>query len=128
MNINVKDSASITISTNGDDICIVIDANGFKKRNNTYQLVDNHLRYEHPYVEILFDNRGDAETVLQGLKDIGYTYGFASVADLYDIAGWKQSVYTDNKFGWFEERLYKAHIMRVRNGYVIDLPRPLPID
>ena len=52
-------------------------------------------------------------------------YGFASVGDLYDIVGVTGS-YTDNNYGWDDIR--KARIDRVREGYVLRMPKVQPID
>ena len=53
------------------------------------------------------------------------TYGLVSVADLYDLVGIAGS-YTDNKYGWTDIR--NASVVRVRDGYVIKLPRALPLN
>ena len=53
------------------------------------------------------------------------TYGNVSVADLYDLVG-KSSEYTDNKYGW--TNLRNAEPVRVRDGYMLKLPKPGPID
>ena len=43
-----------------------------------------------------------------------------SVADLFDMAGISCN-YTDNKYGW--TNLDSARVERVRDGYIIRLPR-----
>jgi hypothetical protein len=53
------------------------------------------------------------------------TYGLVRVADLYDLVGITGN-YTDNKYGWMNIR--NADIVRVRDGYMIKLPRAMPID
>ena len=52
-------------------------------------------------------------------------YDFATVADLYDMLG-ETGEYTDNRWGWTD--LSKADVIRVHQGYLLDLPRPEPID
>ena len=52
------------------------------------------------------------------------TYQMVSVADLYDLVG-VTGDYTDNKYGW--TNLRNAKVVRVRDGYMIDLPKALPI-
>lgn len=79
----------------------------------------------HNFDEIVFDNRGDAEEVLSTLVDLIKDYDMASVADLYasvDIV----SSFTDNKYGW--DDLAGVRPVRVRNGYVLDLPKPILLD
>ena len=52
-------------------------------------------------------------------------YGFVTIADMYDLAN-LTSNYTDNKYGWMNVR--NAEVIRARDGYVIKLPRAVPID
>lgn len=79
----------------------------------------------HKFDEIILTDRGEAEEVLDRLVDLTHTYETASVADLYDLIG-ITSDYTDDQWGWSDLRL--AQVVRVRGGYLIDLPRPVPID
>lgn len=82
-------------------------------------------RARHEFDEIVIPTRGEAEEVLSALADLVVDYGQASVADLYDLCG-IDSNFTDNKYGWTDLR--GASVSRVRNGYVINLPRTQPID
>lgn len=76
--------------------------------------------------EIEFSNRGDAEHVLDRLCEIIERYGVARVTDLYDLVGLSAD-YTAGKYGWTSLR--NAKPVRTRGGgYVLDLPRALPID
>ena len=77
------------------------------------------------YDEITITNRGEAEEVLDRLAELIQTYGMASVADLNDLIG-ITGEYTDNKYGWTNVRTARA--VRVPDGYMLDLPRPMPID
>ena len=76
--------------------------------------------------EIIFASKGDAEAVLSQMIDIMDSYdGVVTVADLYDLADLTQP-YTANKYGW--TNLRNATTQRVRDGYILKLPRPMPID
>lgn len=77
------------------------------------------------YDDIVFETRGEAENVLLHMDDIIERYGVLSVADMYDTAGVTCN-YTDNKYGWTDIR--GASIVRVREGYVIKMPKAMPID
>lgn len=77
------------------------------------------------YDEIIFDNRGEAEDVITRMGELLETYGVVSVADMYDLAG-LTCEFTANKYGWTSIR--NAEACRVRDGYIIKLPRPLAID
>ena len=78
------------------------------------------------YDNIVFGNRGDAEAVLTAMDDIMDRFGVVSVGDFYDLADVPNPNYTVNKYGWTNIR--SAQVMRVRDGYIIKLPRAVPIN
>ena len=79
------------------------------------------------YDDILLETRADAELVLDQLEAVINKYGVASVADLYDLAGiTPPRGYTTNKYGWTDIR--SAKVARVRDGYILELPRASQID
>ena len=47
------------------------------------------------------------------------------IADLYDLVG-MDSNYTDNRYGW--TNLRSAQVVRVRDGYLLKLPKALPLN
>ena len=73
--------------------------------------------------ELIYGTRADAENVLSGMSEIIDKYGFVTVADLYDISGLPGAYYTDSKIGW-KGSIKESTIKKVRDGYVIDLPKP----
>jgi len=75
--------------------------------------------------DIILRTRGEGEAVIASLSDLIEDYGVASVADLYDLVGITGS-FTDNKYGW--TNLRTASVTRVRDGFLLNLPRPTPID
>ena len=75
--------------------------------------------------EIVFDSRGEAEKVLDHMIDIVNNYGIVSVSEMYELSNLTQP-YTSNKYGWTSLR--NADVVRVREGYVIKLPKAKPID
>lgn len=77
------------------------------------------------YDDIILSSRGEAEDVLARMDELIETYGLVRVADLYDLVGITGN-YTDNKYGWMNIR--NAEIARVRDGYMIKMPRAVPID
>lgn len=86
-------------------------------------LSTSRSRFE--YDDLIFDSRGEAEAVLNQMDVIIDTYGFVSVADLYDLAD-LSAPYTSNKYGW--TNVSTADVARLRDGgYVIKLPRAMPI-
>lgn len=83
------------------------------------------VKTQHNFDEVVFNDRAEADLVLDRLMDLIDTYGVATVADFYDLAGISTD-YPDNSWGW--ERLGGAAIRRTRAGYILDLPRPVTID
>ena len=99
----------------------------YDKKNNSdrerYSARSTQSGYN--YDDIVLDTRGEAEDVLTRMDELIATYGTVSVADMYDLCGVTPQ-YTDNKYGWTNIR--NASIVRIREGYVIKMPRPLPLD
>ena len=75
--------------------------------------------------DIVCEEKRDADEVIDQLLDLIDRYGQASVADLYDLVGITSSS-TDWNWGWFN--LSSATTRRVSGGYLIDLPKPQPLD
>lgn len=82
-------------------------------------------RATHDFDEIVCATRIEADLVIERLYDLLSRYEQVTVADLYDLVGITGS-YTDNKWGW--TRLDGARAIRDRNGYLLDLPKPEPIE
>jgi len=83
------------------------------------------IKPRYSYDELYFETRNDAMDVLGCLEEALDRYGQVTVADLYDAAG-LTGEFTDNDYGWIS--LSTADIVRTRQGYIIKLPRPLPIE
>ena len=80
-------------------------------------------RFDHD--DIVFPTRGDAEGVRDEMINVIDRYGFVTVADMYDMAQLSQP-YTSDKYGW--TNLRTTEVIRVRDGYILKLPKALPID
>lgn len=87
--------------------------------------VSRRARASHDFDEIVLATRVEAETVIDRLFDLVSRYETATVADLYELVGVSGS-YTDDKWGWTDIR--GAGVDRVRNGYLLNLPKPSPLD
>ena len=83
-----------------------------------------NVRDAYEVEDIILDNYGDADLVLDALNDRIEQYGMATVADLYDALG-VTAKHTDYNYGW--NSLRTAKIVRIRNGYMLDLPRVIPL-
>lgn len=91
------------------------------KKEPSYRYGGGSRSLRKTYEDIEFDKREDAENVLQSLVDLTMEYGQATVADYYELCRMRP-YYTDNKYGWGE--LSEAKVVRYRDCYMIDLPRP----
>lgn len=80
---------------------------------------------QYSYDDIILPTRGEAEDVLARMDELMDTYGLVRVADLYDLVGITGN-YTDNKYGW--TNITRAEIIRTRDGFMIKMPRAVPID
>lgn len=72
--------------------------------------------------DLIFKSRGEAVSVLDRMEDMIEEYGQVSLYDVYamcDISG----DYTDQKWGWEGDALKEACVVRVREGYLLTLPR-----
>lgn len=74
---------------------------------------------------ILLATRVEAETVVDRMYDLLRDYETVSVADLHSLIGWS-STYTDQKWGWTE--LQGTEVRRVRDGYILILPKTISLD
>lgn len=87
--------------------------------------MSRQARASHNFEEIVLETRGEADAVLDSLSDRIELYKMATVADLYDLVG-VSGTYVDERWGWMDLR--DSGITRVRSGYLLELPRPEPVD
>lgn len=87
--------------------------------------ISRRARTSHDFDEIIIASRADAEEVLDHLIEMIAKYETASVGDLYELVGISGN-FTDAKWGWTDLR--GSGVMRTRNGYLLNLPKPEPID
>lgn len=127
------------IVTNGIDMILYGGTGGKRKRSdfervsyrNCYDQRDDRpigrgrTRTGYSYDDVILDSRGEAEEVLSRMDELIDQYGEVSVGDLYDLVGITGN-YTDQRYGWKDIR--NATPMRVREGYMLKLPRTEPLD
>lgn len=97
----------------------------YDRRDDSRRSEVTRTRTGYSYDDVILETRGEAEEVLTRMDEIIDTYGVVSVMDLYDLVGISGN-YTDNKYGWTNIR--NAKPIRVRDGYMLDLPKALPIN
>lgn len=81
-------------------------------------------RRSHDFGEIVFESRPEAYEVLDRLNDQIKNFDVATVGDLLDLSG-ITATHVDENWGW--RTLATAQVRRVRNGYILDLERPVKI-
>lgn len=75
--------------------------------------------------EVILETRTEAVDILDQMYETLSRYDIVTVADFYGMLG-VTAQYTDRAWGW--THLTNASIRRIREGYLIDLPRPEHID
>lgn len=78
-------------------------------------------RATHNFDDIVLDTAREADAVVESLRNIFDDYRLVTVADLYDTVG-VTSEWTDEKWGWDDIR--DLSVRRIRDGFLIDLPKP----
>lgn len=88
------------------------------------RVMSRMARARFDFDDIILESRSEAEQVIERLFDLVDKYETASVADLYDLVGLAPS-HTDYRWGWTD--LQSSGVTRVRDGYLLDLPDPHPV-
>lgn len=96
-----------------------------QNRREEPRVLSQRARATHNFDEIVLPDRRDAERVLEDLIACVDEYDVATVSDLYDLVGITGS-FQDDKWGWYDLR--DSRVKRVREGYLLDLPRTQPIE
>ena len=79
------------------------------------------------YDDVIFESIGDAEIVLDAMEDAIARYTRISVSDYYDLSGVEVTTrdYPAGKYGWKD--ISGSRVVRVKEGWIIKLPRAYPI-
>ena len=80
-------------------------------------------RYDVGTVEFAYYE--DAKAVIDGLRNQVHQFKYATLGDFYDFAG-QGTVTNDFNYGW--KSIGDIRPERTKNGWVIRLPRPIPIE
>lgn len=86
-------------------------------------------RSRHDFGEIVLDSRMEAEEVLDRMFEMLDKYDAVTVSDLYEMCD-ISSNYTDNKYGWTDlpNNVGVTRVGGRNGGYLLNLPKPEPID
>ena len=77
------------------------------------------------YDDIILETRGEAELVIDRMREYIDSYGIVTVAELYEFIGVTKD-YTTRNYGW--TNLDSARVNRIRDGYLLVLPQAMPIN
>ena len=128
--------AILDIVTDGADMILYGGSHGGKRKSGnkvSYRSYyddkkddkDYRSKGRFDYDDLVFDSRSECEAVRKQMVEIIDQYGFVTVADMYDMAD-LPAPYTSSKYGWTNIRT--AETIRGRDGYVLKLPKAMPID
>jgi hypothetical protein len=90
-----------------------------------YNQISDRSRTLHDFDDVILQSRGEAEDVLDRMRELISQFDAATVADFYDLVGITGN-FTDDRWGWTDLR--SAKVTHVRGGYLISMPRTQPID
>lgn len=97
----------------------------YKGRDRDDRRESMHSRGRYRFDDIIIENKREAEEVLFNLVEQIDNYDVATVADFYDMVG-MDTDFTSNKYGW--TNLSRAYVERVRDGYILVMPKPQELD
>lgn len=122
--LNGKDGGSYRSKTNAARVSYRDYYNNDKRPSSS----DNSSRNRGGYScnDLIFGSRGEAEEVLSQMCEMLAEYDNTpvSVGEFYSLVG-EPHTPVDHKWGWKD--LSSAYVSRGTDGYVIKLPRPVPI-
>ena len=79
-------------------------------------------RMTHRFDDIKLDTREDAERIIGALEEVMDIYKQVTIGDLYDAVGitpeWSDRA---EEYGWTD--LNGVHVSRVRDGYILEMPK-----
>lgn len=96
-----------------------------RDRDEPRREISSRARRTHDFGGVVLESRGEAEEILEKMADLIAQYKFASVNDLLDLLD-QPTDFTGEKWGWTSIR--DAGVRRVRDGFLLDLPRTEPVD
>lgn len=94
----------------------------FYKGNSSSTTYQTRKPYQsgYSYDDVILETRGEAQDVLNTLVDYIDQYGAVRLSDLQEMVG-ATGQFTDTYWGW--TNLSSATIRKVREGWLLDLPR-----
>ncbi len=90
----------------------------------------DYYQERHSYYRVdqcVFQTRKEAEEVLDNLLKLAKDYGLVRVSDYYDLCS-VTSCAKDSNYGWAECAVSDMSVARCRDGYILKLPRAIPLN
>jgi len=115
-------SGGIFARRNSNQTYVPYDQVGNRGRALPARQLSPASRARHDFDELIIADRVEAEHILENMFEQLAQYGLVAVADLYSMAGITPE-YTDQNWGWSDLR--GSQIVRVPNGYLLDMPQPI---
>lgn len=81
--------------------------------------------YKETNDDVIFESRAEAEETIDAMINLIDTYDMVSVREFREMVGLNFE-FTDEKYGW--TNLSNVSVSRTRDGYVINLPRPILLE
>lgn len=97
----------------------------YNNRDSRREPEEPRSRSRFDYEDIIIRTRGEAEGVLIQMEELIDRYDYVTVLDLYDMLD-RTAPYTSDRYGWTS--IKTARVERVRDGYMLRLPKALPLD
>lgn len=95
------------------------------RREEPKRDISRRGRSIHNFDEIILPTRREAEEIIDAMLENLKDYEEVTVAQLYEMLGIRAE-FTDQRYGWTDIRGVGA--TKVRDGYLLDLPKPEPLD
>lgn len=105
------------------------DSHNIRSRTGyvSYRRYDEERKRSQPK-SIIFNNRNDAQRVLDNFELLIDDYGYATVGDLYELAD-LEADYNDHKYGWTSVSKFEICATKLDGtpAYEILTPRAVPV-
>lgn len=96
------------------------------RRGSRTNAEERYSRRSNRVDEITMETLAEADAVMEEMVAYLERYGRVSVAAYYEACGVSsERPYTDENWGW--TTLRNARVIRVRDGYTLELPKPEPL-
>lgn len=104
-----------------------VDYNGVSsgRAESRKRTISEMARANHDFDEIIFQNRVEAQDVIEKIRLRIDKYSIATVDDLYSAMG-IDPTFADTSWGW--DSFDGAHVRHIRNGFILALPEPTPLN